>query len=302
MNRYSELSSLFTQSWISLVNQMRWHFAFVAQQRGWLLAAVAFHFLSGLVSGQQILVLDSSPYSQSPYIGDGLFLAFSGPALGNSNLIILLAWLLNKVFFMMLIGGLINRQLGEHDYVVMLMVRSRRIWWLGIMTTVIITAISYVSVIVVATMVGISARLSWHSKLSSFFVEQGIWQAASTMSLAQVTAIIFGLTGSSLVVAGLIQTLIALHTHRSIWGIFTVLTLALIAWVIGLGNNVQSWQQWLPEVQSILSRHSPFESRLPDFTLNVSLAYNALSILLLALTGFLLLRAFDFLGAHDDDD
>ncbi|MBI5822554.1 MAG: hypothetical protein HZB18_00890 [Chloroflexi bacterium] len=301
MNRYSALPPLLTQSWRPLTNQMKWHFAFVTQQRGWLLSAIAFHFLSGLLSGRQILALNSSPYSQPPTIGDGLFLAFSGPSLGNSNLVILLAWMLNKVFFMMLIGGLVNRQLGEHDYVVMLMVRSRRIWWLGIATTVIITAIGYVSVTVVATLAGISTQLSWYSELSSFFVEQGVWQAASAMSLAQVTAAIFSLTVSSLAVAGLIQTLVALHTHRTIWGIFTVLTLALIAWIIGLENNAQSWQQWLPEVQSILSRHSPFEPRLPNFTLNMSLAYNAISILSLALAGFLLLRTFDFLGAQDDD-
>jgi hypothetical protein len=280
---------------------MRWHFAFVTQQRGWLLIAIAFHFLSGLLNGKQILEMNSLSSSQLPHIGDGLFLAFSGPSLGNGNLIILLAWLLNKVFFMMLIGGLVNRQLGEHDYVVMLMVKSRRIWWLGIMTTIIITAIGFVSIIIVATLAGIATQLSWHSRLSSFFFEQGIWQAASAMTLAQITIIIFCLIVSSLTVAGFIQTLIALHTHRTIWGIFTVLTLALIAWIIGLGNNIQSWQQWLPEAQSILSRHWPFEPRLPDFTINISLIYNFVSILSLALIGFLLLRAFDFLGAQDDD-
>lgn len=301
MTRHSVLLTLLTRCWMSFVNQMRWHFAFVTQQRGWLLSAMAFHFLSGLFNSQQILMINSSPSSQPPHIGDGLFLAFSGPSLGSSNLIILLAWLLNKVFFIMLISSLVNRQLGEHDYVVMLMVKSRRIWWLGIMTTIIITAIGYVSVTILATLSGIATQLNWHSQLSSFFVEQGVWQTASTMSLAQVAATIFGITVSSLIVAGLIQTLVALHTHRSIWGIFTVLALALVAWIIGLGNNVQSWQQWLPEVQSILSRHWPFEPRLPNFTLNMSLAYNALTILSLALVGFFLLRTFDFLGAQDDD-
>lgn len=301
MNRYSALLPLRTRSWRSLVNQIRWHFVFVAQQRGWLLSAMVFHFLSGLLKSQQILMMHSSLSSQLPHIGDGLFLAFSGPSLGNNNLITLLVWLLNKVFFIMLISSLVNRQLGEHDYMVMLMVKSRRSWWLGIITTIIIIAIGYVSIAILATLSGIATQLTWHSQLSSFFVEQGVWQIASTMSLAQVTATIFGITVSSLIVAGLIQTLVALLTHRSIWGIFTVLTLALVAWIIGLGNNVQSWQQWLPEVQSILSRHWPFEPRLPNFTLNMSLAYNALTILSLVLIGFLLLRTFDFLGTQDDD-
>ena len=60
-----------------------------------------------------------------------------------------------------------------------------------------------------------------------------------------------------------------------------LLTLALVAWIVGMGENTPSWQQWLPEVQSILSRHFPFEPRLPNFTLTMSLAYNALSAMTL---------------------
>jgi len=40
---------------------------------------------------------------------------------------------------------------------------------------------------------------------------------------------------------------------------------------------------------------------LPNFTLTMSLAYNALSAMTLILAGFLLLNTFDFLGAHNDN-
>lgn len=294
--------SLISKTWHSLVNPMRWHFSFIKQQRGWLVVAVIFHFLSGVFNGRQILAVNSLLlYSQQPHVGDGLFLAFSGPSLGNDNWTTLLIWLLNKVFFIMLISALINGQLYEHDYIVMLMVKSRRIWWLGIVVTVMLTAIGYVSLVILATFAGVMTQLIWDSSLSSFFIEQGIWQAASAMSLMQVMVMIFSLTVSSLIVAGFIQTLVALYTHRTIWGILTVLTLALVAWIVGMGENTPSWQQWLPEVQSILSRHFPFEPRLPNFTLTMSLAYNALSAMTLILAGFRLLNTFDFLGAHNDN-
>jgi hypothetical protein len=281
---------------------MRWHFAFINQQRGWLVGAVGFHVLSGVFNGQQILTVNSLLVSsQQPHIGDGLFLAFSGPSLGDGSFVALLMWLLNKVFFVILISGLLSGQLGEHDYIVMLMVRSRRAWWLGVTMTLIITALGYTSLVVLSTLAGVATRLSWDSQLSAFFVEQSIWQAASTMSLVQVMMMIFGLTVSSLIVAGLIQMLVALHTHRTIWGTLTILTLALVAWIIGVGENPPGWQQWLPEVQSILSRHFPFEPRLPGFTLAMSLAYNSLAAMILFLAGFLLLGTFDFLGAHHDN-
>ena len=299
--KYSALS-LIRQTWRSLVNPMRWHFAFINQQRGWLVGAVVFNFLSGIFNAQQILVVNSLQlYPQQPNIGDGLFLAFSGPSLGNDNFTIVLIWLLNKVFFIMLISNLINGQLYEHDYVVMLLVRSRRVWWLGITMAVIITAVGYVNLVVLATLTGVATQLSWDSNLSSFFVEQGIWQAASAMSLMQVLGVIFSLTVSSLAVAGLTQTLIALQIHRTIWGTLTVLTMALVAWIVGMGENISIWQQWLPEVQSILSRHFPFEPRLPNFTLTMSLVYNSLFAITLLVIGFLLLRTFDFLGAHNDN-
>lgn len=294
--------SLIPRTWRSLVNPMRWHFAFVSQQRRWLVGAVVFHFLSGIFNGRQILAVNSlMPYSQRPHVGDGLFLAFSGPSLGNDSLTTLLMWLLNKIFFMTLISGLINGQLYEHDYVVMLMVKSRRIWWLGVAMTVILTAVGYVILAILATLLGAATQLSWSSKLSSFFVEHGVWQAASAMSLGQVTVAIFSLTVSSLAVIGLLQTLVALHTHRTIWGTLTILTLALVAWIVGTGEDTLSWQQWLPEVQSILSRHFPFEPQLPSFTLSASFAYNFFSFIVLFLTGFMLLRTFDFLGAHNDN-
>lgn len=294
--------SLIFKTWRSFINTIRWHFAFINQQRGWLVAAVVFHFLSGIFSGRQILAVNSLQlYPQQPHIGDGLFLAFSGPSLGDDNLTTLLSWLLSKVFFIMLIGNLINGQLYEHDYVVMFLVRSRRVWWLGITMTVIITAIGYMILVILATLAGVATQLSWSLRLSSFFVTQHIWQAASAMSLMQVLGVIFSLTVSSLAIVGLTQTLIALHTHRTIWGTLTIFTLALIAWIVGMGENVFVWQQWLPEVQSILSRHFPFEPRLPNFTLTMSLVYNSLFAVILLVIGSLLLRNFDFLGAHNDN-
>jgi hypothetical protein len=181
------------------------------------------------------------------------------------------------------------------------MVKSRRIWWLGIVITVMLTAIGYVILVILATLAGVMTQLIWDPSLSSFFIRQGIWQAASAMSLMQLMFMIFSLTVSSLMVAGFTQTLVALYTHRTIWGILTVLTLALVAWIVGMGENSLSWQQWLPEVQSILSRHFPFEPRLPSFTITMSLAYNASSAITLILAGFLLLNTFDFLGAHNDN-
>jgi hypothetical protein len=92
-------SMLSTRSWRLLLHLLTWHLAFVRQRLGWLLLAAIFHFLFGLLNGEQAAALSLAATVPLPHIGDGLFLAFSGPSLGNSSLIPLLAWLLNMVFF-----------------------------------------------------------------------------------------------------------------------------------------------------------------------------------------------------------
>lgn len=285
----------------SLLRQTQWHLGFIRQQFGWLVGAGIWQFLVGFLSGRQILEQSSTLALPAPQLGDGLFLVFAGPPLGSSSFVPLLIWLASIVFFLMLIGDLANRQFTQQEYMIVLRVGSRRVWWIGIVLTIVLTAVGYVSVILTAAVGGLAAQLSWHTEPSSFFATQGIWQAVAALSFVEVTVTIFSLFTSSLVVMGLLQTLVALRTRRAIWGFFVILTLALIAWLAGSGDDAHSWQAWFPGTQSILSRHWPFEPRLPEFTMPMSLAYNTALILTLALIGFLLMRSFDFLGADHDE-
>lgn len=281
--------------------QLRWHFAFVIHRIVWLLGAVIFHFLLGVFSSHKILEVSSISSLATPHIGDGLFWAFAGPGIGDTSLIPLLTLLLTEIFFLLSIGDLVYGLLGESDYVIVLAAGSRRAWWLSISATIIFTAIGYVIVILIATLAGITLQLDWNTAPSPFFAEQSVWEAVSSMPLEQVTLLIFSATASSLAVAGFIQTLVALQTRRTIWGILVVLLVSLVAWLVGIGNSVLSWQQWLPGTQLILSRHSPFEFRFPGFTAAFSLTYNTVLIVVLILGGLLFLQRFDFLGSQNDN-
>jgi hypothetical protein len=294
------LSAFNAHSWRVILCQVPWHLGFVVPRLGWMALAVIFHFLSGLWSGQQAVVVSVVSNLPTPNVGDGFFLASSGPPLGHSNLFSLLVWLLSTTFYLLLIGDLANSQIGKRDYLIVLRLRSRSGWWFGILLTIVATAIGYVVIVVAATLAGTASQLQWHPYLSRFFAEQAIWQAASGMSLVHLIVIVFLLTASSLAVAGLTQTVVALYTRRTIWGTLSVLTLALLVWLGGLGDN-NNWLQWLPGYQSILSRHWPFEPRLPSVTFGASIAYNLVLAAWWTILGGWLLRAFDVLGSRDDD-
>ncbi len=289
--------------WRAFNVQITWSMIGAVQLRNWLLIAVVVHVVVGVFSGQQLLALSTATdlSAQLPHVGDAFFLAFAGPSFGQSNWTPLLTWLLRHIFFCMLVGSISTSQLSNHDYLVILMLGSRWMWWVSLVFSIMIIAFSYTIIILCATLVGIVPWLRWHPDLSSFFIEQGIWQAAAGMSLIHLFSIIFSLTASSLVMTGLFQILITFTTHRVIWGIVAVMSLALIVWIIGLGDHTARWQPWIPGTQSILSRHWPFEPRMPGLTVRMSLVYNIMLTIWLVLIGHRIVKRFDFIGSQNNE-
>ncbi|MDL1896325.1 hypothetical protein FBQ82_08640 [Anaerolineae bacterium CFX7] len=237
----------------------------------------------------------------APHLGDGLFATLAGPPLYNENLPLLLNWLAHIIFFLMVVGDLATSQCARQDYLIVLRVGSRRMWWLGISLTIAIVALLYAGILLATTSVGVAVQIGWDATASAFFAAQDVWQPVSTSSYLELTAILFSLSASFLIAAGLVQTIVALYTRRAIWGFLVVLGITLSAWLAGVGGSLQGWQQWFPGTQSIVSRHYPFEWALPDLTLLFSLRYNAVLVLILSLWGLLYMRRFDLFGGQADE-
>ena len=286
--------------WHAIIVQVKWHLIFNVQLRLWFTVSLIFHFLWGIVSSQQLLAL-AAPSFPPPYTMDGLFFAFAGPSLGFGGIVQFLAWLLMHFFFFMLIGNVAIRQLREQNNALISALGSRRKWWLGLVIAIIVLAVTYTGLILIGTMIGISTQLTWHTQQSLFFAQQGTWEAVATLLPLHLGVIIFSLIASTLAVMALIQAITALWKKQSIWGFVTVAILTLFIGLPALHNDNSVWTYWQPAAQSILSRHWPFEPRLPMFTVTASLTYNFLAIVVLTIIGSRLLSNFDFLGLEDDD-
>lgn len=289
------------RSSLTLLHQIQWNLGFVRQRLGWVVGAGVWYFFAGFLSARQLFQASAELTLPAPHLGDGLFATLAGPPLNNDNLLLLLNWLASIIFFLMVVGDFATSQCARQDYLILLRVGSRRFWWMGVITTMAVVALGYVGIILAGTGVGVAAQLGWDTKSSAFFTAQDVWPQVSALSFFELAAIFFSLCASFLIAAGLVQVLIALYTRRAIWGFFVVLVIALGAWLAGVGDNAQGWQQWFPGTQSILSRHYPFERALPDLTLLFSLSYNAILALVLSLVGLTYMRRFDFFGGQTDE-
>lgn len=277
-----------------LLLQLKWNWLYHPPARLWLLTTAVFHLVWGFFSSQQLQQIGTT--ASHPTLVDALFFAFSGPSPTQLSLLPFLAWLLFQLFFFMLSGHSSNQQL--QNPLLLLAIGSRRKWWHSLLLSLLTLAMLYTAVALIATLLGNTLQLGWHPQSSLFFSQHNIWQAVSTFSLWQLTITLYALMASSLFLLALIQAVIALYSHRSIWGLVGVTAVALC---VGLTSQTIFPIEWLPPTQLILSRHAPFDPTWPHFTVPFSLCYNLLGTLFLAFLGYKQLATIDFLGETNHD-
>lgn len=282
---------------LTFFNALKWHLFTILENKPVLLATMGFNFLLGIFTAWQ---LSGFGTLTKPSLGDTLFVVYGGPGLGSINTVIVSAWLLNILFFLLLIARLVNEQTNTSDYTILLRVASRTGWLWGILASIFIWAFLYASLLIVCAIAGIGLAQGWQLSASLFFQEAGIWESLSLFSFWQVIGLVWPFLFFSSVIQGLLLVFIMIRIQKTIWGIFIIVSLALLTLLLGSENSIQGWQIWLPSTQWILSRHYPFEFRLPVFTLTFSYLYNAIFALLLAFATMATIKYWDFLGDPND--
>lgn len=279
------------------VNLVRWCVLTIFEQRLLLGVIIVLHFLSGVLAAEKTLAF---AVASPPALGDALFVALAGPAVEALDLVTVSTWVLSRLLFWLLVARLINEQAPTADYALLLRVASRRRWLGGVLTSIVIAAVLYVSLSTLCSVAGIGLTLGWNCEPSPFFAELGLWTHLSELSFVQIFTLIWGVTTLSLLADGFLLSLITLRVRRVAWGILLLLSLALLAWLVGVFETAPSWQIWLPPTASIVSRHAPFEPRLSALTLEFTLAYHLVLAGLTALAAFLMVRKHDFSGGTHD--
>lgn len=282
----------------SILSTLKWHLLTVLEQRPLLLAAMGINLLNGIFSAWQLA--DFGIFS-TPSLGDALFVVYAGPGLGTMNMVIVSTWLLNQLFFLLLIAKLINEQANTSDYSILLRLASRKRWLWGILASIFVCAFFYVSLIILCALAGTGLVQGWSLHPSSFFQNVGIWEALSKLSFMQIFGLVWLSLFSSLVVQGLLLVFLMLRVHKIIWGLLVILSISLLAWLSGAGDSIQAWQIWLPATHSIISRHYPFEGQLPMFTFGFSFLYNSVLSITLILATTITIKKMDFLGDYHDN-
>lgn len=283
----------------SITNTLKWHLLTILEQRLLIFTVMGVNFFNGVFSAWQ---LDDLGAFSAPSLGDALFVVYAGPGIGAMSIVIASTWLLNQMFFLLLIGKLINEQANTSDYSILLRVASRNRWLWGILASIFVCAFFYVSLIILCALTGIGITQGWNLPPSSFFQELGIWERLSELSAMQIFGLVWSALFSSLVVQGLLLVFLMLRIRKIIWGLLIILSMSLLAWLSGAGDSIQAWQMWLPPTHSILSRHYPFETRLPAFTFGFSYLYNAALCATLTVAAMVAIKKMDFLGdSHDNE-
>ena len=281
-----------------ILNTLKWHLFTILEQRPLLFAAMGVNLFNGIFSAWQLEYIGTT---SAPSLGDTLFVVYAGPGIGVANMVIVSTWLLNQLFFLLLIASLINEQANTGDYSILLRVASRKRWLWGILASIFTSAFFYISLIILCALAGIGIIQGWNLSPGSFFREMVIWELLSEFSFLQILGLVWTLLFSSIVVQSLLLILLMLWVRKIIWSLLTTLFISLLAWLLGAGDSIQDWQIWLPSTHSILSRHYPFETRLPIFTFDFSYLYNTILGFTLIVAAIITIKKMDFLGDFHDN-
>jgi hypothetical protein len=269
------------------------------EQRSLLLTASGANFISGVLAARQLQSF-TLPSTSNLSLGDAIFVAYAGPALGAIDVTLVAIWLLNLILFLFLVSPLIGKQSNTNNDLILLRIASRKQWLAGILSSVFIAGLFYVSLIMMCALLGISLVQGWRIQPTSLFQELGVWMTVSDLSFVQIWGMVWILLLSSYIAHGFLLIFLALRLGNIIWALLFIVVFTLLTWQVGAGDNVYTWQVWLPAAQSIVSRHFPFEERLPAFTITFSLTYNVVASLCCILAAVITVQSLDFTrGYHD---
>lgn len=244
--------------------------------RWWHLGATLLLFLfNGWQGASQVAAVAQTASDTIPIsVWDAVFIGFAGPGLSDGSLLNFLRWFMPHLLFLYMIGDLAHGELIQRGHAVVPAIGSRRRWWWGKITLLALLTLGYVTLGVVAALIGASTVLPW----------SGAWQGGIFRLAGWTTSAQFPSSGATLLAWILVlfigtlfglavwQTALSVLLRRSIYGLIATLSVTICSWF--LGTNQPALVRWLPGSQSMLLRHSLWDAQVPAFSLQWSVVYN----------------------------
>ena len=275
-------------------NMMRWNLRTSLRWNFLAGVFVLFGFM-GWRSAIQVVDQLSSPQSvMTANLWDAFFVSFSGPGVWGYSLGQALPWFISHIFFFYLFGDIAIGELLHRGYAVVPLVGSRLRWWYGKEVVLLIFAIGYMLMSMLAVLAGGLIVLPWSWQPSELMISGEMWVMPKGMEIGTLLGWIFILFSSTLYVMASVQLTLSLFGRRSFYGFSAISVIAIISWLLGIDNPYLS--RWLPGSQSMLLRHTFFDPNVPGFSMEWSLIYNTTLFLIVFGLGAWYVRRMDIYG------
>lgn len=258
--------------------------------RGWqfLVAGALFGFM-GWSSAIRAKAL-----SPSINVWDAFFVSFAGPDAWSAAPLAMLPWLASHLLFFYLVGDLANGELSQRGYVVVPLIRSRLRWWWGKVVVLLVIAIGYDLWGLSTVLLGAWSQVPFAWQASDWLNAELRMAPPGRLGSETLLAVTLLLSCSTLFTMALLQLTLSVWWRGSIWGFATSAFIALLSWLSGIGHP--QLVRWLPGSQSMLMRHTLFDPSVPNFSVEWSLLYNTLIILMTLSISFAYIRRIDIFG------
>lgn len=265
--------------------------------KGWqILLALALFASIGIFSAGEVGADADLPNKN---VWHAVLLAFSGPAVWGSSLSGALRWLVPHLLYFYFVGPFAQLELQHRGYAVVPLVGSRRSWWWGKVSALLLsTAIYTLSwFLVVFTGAAFLLPVSWTPK--PFWNSGAAWPFPPEVSSAHLAVWILALYGSTLFTMSLVQIALSLWWRHSSHAYVVMSTVFIFSWLLGIDRP--GLARWLPGSQSILSRHTFLDVLVPAFTFEWSLVYNSIILLATLVLSVYCVRWLDIFGDQSAD-
>ena len=253
-----------------------------------LILTIVIFSLIGLFSVYEAVTF---PSSSSKNVWDVLFVTFAGPPLSSNSLFSFTFWFLPYLIFFYLFGNIAEEELSQRGVSVIPLIGSRRKWWLGKTVTLFILSIIYVVISIVIILVVSSFFLPLSSRISPFLLSGTLQYIPKGITVVILIKWVFLLYLSTLFTLSFVQMAFSVIWRNSFTALILVSTVMVLSWLFGIGHPYIV--RWLPGSQSMLLRHTFFDSSVYNFSLNFSLVYNAVIVLIILAVSFIYIRRID---------
>ncbi len=264
--------------------------------RPWIPIAVGalFLFIGWRSASQVVDVARSAPTPMTANVWDGFLVSFMGPEAWSAAPLAMLPWFVSHLFFLYLIGDLANGELLQRGYAVVPLIGSRLRWWWGKVVTLLVITVGYTLLSLAAVLIVSAVQLPWSWQISALLKAEAARFVPDDLGVEALLGWTFLLFGSTLFTMTSLQILLSIVWRHSFYGLTAISIIAIFSWLLGIGNP--SLVRWLPGSQSMLLRHTFFDPKVPGFSLEWSLLYNAILAVGAISVGIWYVRQMDIFG------